>query len=52
MSSQRVLLNIYNQKKAKWEEQETENGGTKKKKKNSDACSVHVAKLIFKYRIC
>lgn len=33
MSSQRVLLNIYNQKKAKWEEQETENGCTKKKKK-------------------
>ena len=29
----RVLLSIYNQKKAKLEEQETENGCTQKKKK-------------------
>ena len=50
----RVLLSIYNQKKAKLEEQETENGCTqkKKKKKNHDACSVLGAKQIFKYRIC
>ena len=40
----RVLLSIYNQNKAKLEEQETENGCTKKEKKNHDACSVLRAK--------
>jgi len=46
----RVLLSIYNQKKANLEEQETENGCTQKK--NHDACSVLRAKQILKYAIC